>query len=449
MRGLSSLPLDDDVVDRILTFLPNYSTLQATILASKAFHNVFKMYPTATIRAVSYNVVGPALPQAISVLRYSLPDSDSDGQTNLSMTPPPRPWEETDPVSPISNEECRALQRNAQVVNTLEDLFSSRHKDRASQTSILHSMESWRFRRAVYRLMLFAKAFPPDEYEDDFDSDEPPDANELLRVRVQRKKLLAKFTNSELREVNSVAIFLIEVAKWAHIADGLHYDGALGSGDLPLARGPTMILEAYQNKYVEDLVGECHDDQMPSMLAEYIFDPLSRIWRERNEKPPPSDTTHWNSILDTIHGGADMCHRCNVVRGFDLWNESNWGYLEGVSTSLNRNAIPQLVKGNFISNVLDGPNFRTRVMNVAYTKLLNEIYQVKTSAYDTWNKQDWLCEACIIEIIRSHLHLWYLERKRENGEQIPEDCWYGYDCRTQTHSMHHAARVNHLCAPTR
>jgi hypothetical protein len=38
-------PLDDDIVDRIMTFCPTFATLQSAILVSKAFHSVFQSHP--------------------------------------------------------------------------------------------------------------------------------------------------------------------------------------------------------------------------------------------------------------------------------------------------------------------------------------------------------------------------------------------------------------------
>lgn len=125
MRAFSSLPLDDDIIDRILTFLPSFSTLGATILASKHFHSVFKTHPNSVLRAVAYNIAGPVLPQAMRVVRYPLKQLDS-GEDSLSVQPP-ESWTESDPISPITADEAQRLAENAAVVASLEDLFSSRH----------------------------------------------------------------------------------------------------------------------------------------------------------------------------------------------------------------------------------------------------------------------------------------------------------------------------------
>lgn len=135
------MPLDDDIIDRILTFLPNFSALGAAVLASKHFHTVFRTHPTSVFRAVAYNVTGPVLPQAMRVVRYS-PKYILSEQDSLSTPPPPTPWAETDSISPITGTEARKLTENAAVVAALEDLFSSRHvvslQSHSHELSIVH-----------------------------------------------------------------------------------------------------------------------------------------------------------------------------------------------------------------------------------------------------------------------------------------------------------------------
>ena len=123
MRSLTSLPLDDDIIDRIMTFLPTFSALSATILASKHFYAIFKVHSNSIIRSVAYNITGPALYQAMRVIRYTpkQPDLQHSGTSTQTST-----WVETDPVSPITAEEAILLNENAVVVKALEDLFSSR-----------------------------------------------------------------------------------------------------------------------------------------------------------------------------------------------------------------------------------------------------------------------------------------------------------------------------------
>jgi hypothetical protein len=104
-----------------------------------------------------------------------------------------------------------------------------------------------------------------------------------------------------------------------------------------------------------------------------------------------------------------------------------------------------LFKGLLSSNLAEAQPFCNQigVPGFTYTTFLQEIHDVRTSEFDTWDKQDWLCLQCVEETIQSHLHLWFLEHKRKGmstiaslslankhtlsapaGQTIYEDCWY-------------------------
>lgn len=244
MRNLSGLPLDDDILDRILMFSPTFEALYAAILTCKAFHAVYNAYPQSIIRNVAYNVAGPAAPQAVRVVRYEMahpynpddwePDSDPDSSGA---------GEETTEISPLTTDEIYSLKQVASVAKRLEDIFSFRytilnftnstpsngtqllrHKDRNSTHSVLSSSESWRFRRAIYRIMLYSRLFPGHEildpelwsdHDDDGDDDEADNyASRALKERTSRKEFLEGFVTQELYEINSVVRFLEEIADW-------------------------------------------------------------------------------------------------------------------------------------------------------------------------------------------------------------------------------------------
>lgn len=44
-------------------------------------------------------------------------------------------------------------------------------------------------------------------------------------------------------------------------------------------------------------------------------------------------------------------------------------------------------------------------------ELIERLFEYKTLTYDTWNKEDWLCEQCLEKFVREHLHLWYVGQK--------------------------------------
>ncbi|KAJ8631033.1 hypothetical protein MRB53_024356 [Persea americana] len=63
-----------------------------------------------------------------------------------------------------------------------------------------------------------------------------------------------------------------------------------------------------------------------------------------------------------------------------------------------------------------------------------------------------LCYDCYEKLVAFLLY-WYRvsmpKRLLPPDASQREDCWYGYDCRTQHHSEDHAQKRNHVCRPTR
>ncbi|KAJ6460528.1 hypothetical protein C8R45DRAFT_1108942 [Mycena sanguinolenta] len=72
-----AFPLDDDIVGQIMVSCPTFGTLEVSALASKAFYRGLRAHPKSITRAVAYNIVGPALPQALRVIRYPYDDYKS------------------------------------------------------------------------------------------------------------------------------------------------------------------------------------------------------------------------------------------------------------------------------------------------------------------------------------------------------------------------------------
>ncbi|KAJ7034269.1 hypothetical protein C8F04DRAFT_903450, partial [Mycena alexandri] len=208
MRAFSALPLDDDIVDRIMTFCPTFSALQSTILASKAFYSIFQTHPKSIMRAVAYNIVGPALPQALRVVRYEYHNDDSDIRQAKDLTPNElaEKCPEDHTPSVITAQEKRMLLENSEIVDELEDVYSFTQKDRTSRTSVLTPDESHRFRRAMYRIMLYTGIFRGDRYS--IEELDELSAEDVQRIQAQRTAVLSEFPTDELREIWAVVRFL-------------------------------------------------------------------------------------------------------------------------------------------------------------------------------------------------------------------------------------------------
>lgn len=129
--------------------------------------------------------------------------------------------------------------------------------------------------------------------------------------------------------------------------------------------------------------------------------------------------------------------RCHSIHGFDLYNETSetvhlissyqygidgiidWGYLQGGKSTL-KGLIGSYLKGNLFSNVLVLDYLCVKLFDIvpfSYAHMLEQMHDLRVTPYDDWNKQDWLCSNCIVDILKTHLHLWLLLQKKK-GESF-------------------------------
>ncbi|KAH7923083.1 hypothetical protein BV22DRAFT_1036762 [Leucogyrophana mollusca] len=424
-----------DLTDRILTSLPDFKTLQSTILTSKSIYSVFRNRPHSIVRAVAYNQIGPALPQAVRLVRC--------GHAKLWLKPVDELLGEDELVkhSILTNEEVRMLVDKAKVVEGLEDIFSWREKDRNFTTSQLSAAESARFHRAMYRIWLFATIYGHTAcvHRDDIEFDEH-------ETRQHEKKFLASFVTPELREIERLATFMCQIATWAENAGYTEHEYFGDSfSDFALFHGPHAVLAAYSDDmgWVEPFDD---DDFLLERYDGFLFSAVSRVLEERKQSHM-TDEQAKKIVLDNIIGGEDKCERCqsDSVKGTSLWGPNNWSFLPGFVRLYD---WKDKLKGRLGFNIAETVGFNQACSATPWPILIGEVFDQKTEAYDLWNKDDWICRDCLEIFLKNHLHLWYLEKKRETGV-IPENCWYGYNCRTQMHNMDHARKLNHWCEPTK
>ncbi|KAJ7493967.1 hypothetical protein FB451DRAFT_1215773 [Mycena latifolia] len=438
MRALSALPLDDDLVDRIMTFCPTFGTLQSLILASKAFHRVFQDHPKSITRSVAYNIVGPALPQALRVVRYPFPvDPESDPVDMATACP------EEHGASVITADEKMTLQEDSNVVKKLENIYSLTTKDRTSKTSLLTSEESWRFRRAAYRIMLYCRLFPGD----DWSVDEIEDLDDEAIAKIQRKRtaVLNQYPTDELLELFSVVkFFRIILTVVSPDEDQEH------AIDIMLSGGPAGVVGAWEYRSYD-----AFDDNITSLLDEdiesklftgYFSIPFENIWTSRKLKPPKDDEPPSKWILDQVNGANDTCSQCATPGGLKLLTQANWDRQTIWAT--------QLLKGKLKHNQTLTLPFAQAAGDLSRTELLGPfiagLFAVRRApGFETWDATESFCTPCLWKFMEEHAWVWFLEEQLKTGWVPPEDCWYGYNCNTQTHKYTHAQQKNHLCVPTR
>ncbi|KAG1750068.1 hypothetical protein EDB19DRAFT_1677713 [Suillus lakei] len=406
-----------DLVECVLTSLPDFHCLASTILTSKAIHNVFQQHPRSVVRSVAYNLVGPALPQALRVVRcqnaqlYYKPVGELLGEDDIQKNPV------------LSSEDITSLVAISTSVQELESLFSWRMKDRRLKTSQLSLAESTRFQKAMYRLCLFSAVYGRYAYESAFepDSDQEEIDSALEEAKALRKGFFGSFSTPELRDIQRIETFLRGIIARA---EGVCFTTILPASYSPessflLYRAPHNVIDVYKGGL--------------GCITEWKEPPLLPV----NKKQP---------IIDEIIGEHDRCSQCqsDTVQGLDLWGPSNWSYLWGTAAL---HLIAQLLKGYVSANLADRSHFMTVLRETPAEELVGGLFDYKTPAYNTWNKADWLCKQCLEKFMRDHLHIWYLGQKVKRGDVIPGNCWYGYNCRTQTHKLAHAQKLNHWCEP--
>ncbi|KAJ7617916.1 hypothetical protein FB45DRAFT_216178 [Roridomyces roridus] len=470
--------IPNDVLNSLLCASPDFGTLFSAVAVCKTWHRVFHTYPQSVKLSVAHNVVGPALHQAVRFLRYPYPEKtpnewgspDEDGEddsatedesvtesdsatedtdydaprpakkrpTKSAKPPKKKTLAETTDIGLLTPRETTKLEENGEIVGKLEALFASR----ATKTDKLTSLQSYRFHRAMYRVMLYCELFYLPLNLDDIDSmEDEPDT--LEQIQTGRRAMLDEYATSELLELRAVVAFLHQLI--GEVVDRQSYDRLK---DICLATGPAAILEAYSLKSEErfEEALECEvltSGEDNALFSGFVSKPLKKILKARGAVLPES-ASEFDAILDEAEAPPDKCAQCATVSAPKLWNESNHDKL--ITIDFSALLVGQLnsndVETGALVDLFMGPSCGADVV-------VSEIYALKTAEYAKWNKGETLCTACLHELVGAHLHLWLYKRKVRDGWKRTPNCWYGYNCRTQKHKRSHAEEKNHLCAPTR
>ncbi|EKM60840.1 uncharacterized protein PHACADRAFT_133680 [Phanerochaete carnosa HHB-10118-sp] len=411
--------LPQDVLDGILLSLPDFTTLSAVLRTSKShLYNTFQAHPKSTALSIAYNLVGPALPQAVRVV-FNADPKLCDEDTILA-----------DRV--LDRDACELLQQNAAIVQRLEDLFSFRNKDRSSAASKLTSEESLRFHRAAYRFWLYCKRVQAELEEND----------------TGYEQILDSWPTDGLLEIDRVASFLQDVLSWTFVLGTEWSDGWDSSPPAVLFMGgPDTALSYWESAELPETLWVWHltfnfDEQLRTTLA------------RRNIKADAQVTERAKAIIDTAYGSQDDCYRCHEPKGLDLWGRPNWQLLRGI-ISVRR--LIQTLEGNLsrnsheMSQLADHIQARDDDLRLTFdwAKFIEELCDMDGDAEGPWDKDQWYCLDCLLALVRLRLREWWTATKVKEGMQFKPDCWYGYNCRTQVHRAQHATKLNHLCTPTR
>ncbi|KAF5343246.1 hypothetical protein D9758_013412 [Tetrapyrgos nigripes] len=452
LPNMNSLPLDDDVLDRILTFSPSFETLSSVILTSKVFYNVFSQRSKSIVRAVAHNVVGPALPQALRVIRYQLPGTDDQYKVYDDL---PGPESDEALEVPITPAEAHGLAENASVVAFLENLYSLRHKDIRFRTSQLTSTESHRFCRAVYRIALYHRVFSKARYSSPSLRQrapriielDPEDEDTVVKtLNAAKESFVSDFSTEELYQIQALSFSLQEAFLWLHsVSRGVLIEERLCNLDndprVTFNRAtkliPPEVSVSPAGGFASNHVLVFSD--LRQFLAYPSSNPVSLVLCLRGQQPPTTDSGSklWGSLLDSSliqeeDRHCDQCGGSNEPRL--LYGPTTYYYLSGVSYQFRPSFMHNHLKGQLKYNLTEVEIIRkyTAVTGLdvltedTFTSILHSIHEdgYKRPEFESWKKEDWLCTSCMVKILEEHLHLWLLHMKRKDtaGEEIPEDC---------------------------
>ncbi|KAJ7181536.1 hypothetical protein C8R43DRAFT_969476 [Mycena crocata] len=497
IRGVT---IPNDVLDQILGASPDFDTLRAAQGVCSTWHRVFETHPKSLVLSVARRMVGPALPQAVRFVRYPYPEKgsewgDEDSEEEESVTEdsddedvgtskrkPKAVCSERDPIGELSGKEQKQLQKTAKVVEELEALFSHRHKSPASKSSHLTVLESHRFMRAMYRVMLYCELFYLPLNLDDIDAmEEEPDA--IVKIVRGRHAFLNEYaTDEHLLEMRAIIAFLYELIQEV-IEDADDFERLK---DICLSTGPAVILQAYRDKTQEPFEDALEVEVLTSgednaFFGGFFSAPLAKICKTRKIVLPVSA---WGAIIDDaapvkVRTKASACAQCGVYAGglkrVVLYNEGNWANLIAVDfcallkgqladNEYEAGALVELFmsasgSSSSSSSSSSSTSSKSTSNSSSYSRtcpadvVVAEIYalDVKSRApeFVGWKKEESLCGVCLERFVGEHLHLWLYQRKVRDGWKPTEDCWYGWNCNTQIHKVDHAKAKNHLCKPRR
>ncbi|KAJ7660593.1 hypothetical protein B0H17DRAFT_1094960, partial [Mycena rosella] len=454
--------LPNDILNHFLAATPNFDTLHAAVGVSKTWHSVFTAHPKPSYCGAFLRYPYPEKEEnswgdpededGEEGEDDSVTEDDTDDENGGALKPKGKPTKgtskklapylESTEIGELSPQERFRLQQNAGIVRHLEEIFSLRHKDRTSTSgSKLTSLESRRFSRAMYRVMLYCELFYLPLNLDDIDSMEE-EPKTLEKIQNGRHAMLNEYPTAELLEIRAVVAFLHELIEVALTGE----EEFERIKDICLATGPAVVLQAYLTKSNEHFEEALEPQVMTSgednaLFGGFLSIPMETIWTERQTVPPESE---WDAILDEVCGKSDACAQCGVVAGLKLWSEANWKTLINVD-------FCALLLGKLDKNDIEAEALMDLFMSstCGAEVVVAEIFDMKTAAFAAWKKDDSLCSACFDKLIGAHLHLWLFKRKVQDGWKPTQNCWYGYDCNTQVHKRNHAKEKNHLCVPVR
>ncbi|KAJ7867353.1 hypothetical protein B0H14DRAFT_2731228 [Mycena olivaceomarginata] len=301
-----------------MTFCSTFGSLHSATLVCHTFHRVFSAHPKSITYAVAYNIVGPVLPQALWLLWYPYPNNKAGAAIDPIVLATNCP-EEHDTASLITAKEKILLQVDFELVEALENLYSSMFKDRNSQTSVLNWEESHRFHCSMYRIMLYCELFNGSRWN--LDEIDILDEQIFNHIWSQRTAVLDTYPLDEILEIYSSVHFLRGMIEKLMVNELMQTEDEDLYLEILLSAGPDGVWEAWEASDYNVLAQYLGfgDDMLVAdnkLFSGYFLHTFKGVWANRQfseddgrtlapagRAAPQHNPSQW--ILDSVNGGEE------------------------------------------------------------------------------------------------------------------------------------------------
>ncbi|KAJ3538406.1 hypothetical protein NM688_g6525 [Phlebia brevispora] len=247
-------------------------------------------------------------------------------------------------------------------------------------------------------------------------------------------QFLDDFADTEIFELLRVLSYLYVAFEWVRIANNISSRDTANRYDALRTNGKSSVF---------------------SVTAAVLLDgALKRLWQKRNIVEGTLSGPVAEAILDgTNDNPSSMLLRQLFVIQYLLTKAFyllDWYLLRGefalndlcrmLGQELSRNPLERdLMKSCFLARDIMGlPSFD-------WANFMNAIFEIDVTGPVPWEKEDWYCSDCIMQLLTRNLRTWWRHHRMSSSNPPPTmDCRNGYSCALQIDEQH--ARVfNHLC----
>ncbi|KAJ7922070.1 hypothetical protein B0H13DRAFT_2317831 [Mycena leptocephala] len=185
----------------------------------------------------------------------------------------------------ITGKEKLCLEEDCELVGALENIYSSIIKDRKSNASVLTWEESFRFRRSMYRVMLYCELFGGSHYH--LNEIDNLDEGTIKKVWRQRTAVLNAYPLDQILEIYSPVGFL------RSLLEKLMEDELMRTEDedlywleILLSACPASVRQAWEerdcNVLAQDLgFGDDMFDDNNKLFSGYFLRAFHGVWASR------------------------------------------------------------------------------------------------------------------------------------------------------------------------